>query len=166
MNSGNGVRNEFSSALRLSSRHVPASTFLSSDVSPAPPTRMLSNVEICDGWLNGPHAQVAQRILSKNPEMSLLDLQIAMLRKTERGELYCPYIWWVDARCRWGRALHEDSAGRKFVKLNSKWHLAYSMDQIGGLVGAQNSGGYEDIPKVGYFVVWENERIARNHSLF
>jgi len=96
--------------------------------------------------------------------MSLRELQKEMLLLVENKSIDLPYIWWVNPTKQWTRAIHEDANGMAFVKLHAKWHLAIPLDRVGGLAGAQSSGGYEDIPLAGYFILWDNEESARLHG--
>lgn len=125
---------------------------------------MLSKVTVFDGWCNPSLARTAQRIVSESPSISLRDLQRILLEKTESGEIDYPYIWWVNPTKEWTRALHEDADGQPFVKVHGKWHLAYPLDKVGGLAGAQSADGYEDVPLAGYFILWDNEDSARKHT--
>ena len=42
--------------------------------------------------------------------------------------------------------------------------MAMSVMSAGVVVGSQNGDDYESVPRNAYFVVWENEEIARQHS--
>lgn len=125
---------------------------------------MLSNVTVFDGWSNPSLARISQKIVCDRPTISLRELQQILLEMTETGEIGYPYVWWVNPTKAWKRALHEDANGLPFVKVHSKWHLAYPLDKVGGLAGAQYADGYEDIPLAGYFILWDNEDCARKHT--
>lgn len=125
---------------------------------------MLSNVTVFDGWTIALIARTARKISSENPDISLRALQQILLEKTKNREIDFPYIWWVNPTKKCTRALHEDANGLPFVKVHGKWQLAYPLDKVGGLAGAQNTDGYEDIPLAGYFILWDNEDFAREHT--
>lgn len=149
---------------RVASKYALASPWVNFGTSPSQPTRMLSNVIVFDGWSNPSLACTAQRIVSDRPSISLRALQQLLLEMTETRAIDYPYIWWVNSTKEWKRALHEDANGLQFVKVHGKWHLAYPLDKVGGLAGAQYTDGYEDVPLFGYFILWDNEDCARKHT--
>lgn len=152
---------------RVASKFKTAAPWVMGLNSPIQPTRMLSNVTVFDGWTCGSVAQYAKKIISEQPSLTLRELQNILLGSLERGDIDYPYIWWVYARTSRIRAIHEDAEGRPFIKLGTKWQLAYPIDAVAGLAGAQGSPDFdsENLPRTGYFVVWENEDAARQHRL-
>jgi len=150
---------------RVSSKFKSAASWVFGVSTPTQPTRMLSNVTVFDGWACGSVAHFARQVIVQHPSLTLRELQNVLLESLNRGEIDYPYIWWVYARTSRTRAIHEDAEGRPFIKLGTKWQLAYPIDAIAGLVGAQGSEDYdsENVPNSGYFVLWENEDAARKH---
>jgi hypothetical protein len=150
---------------RIASKYKVAAPWVLGVAVPTQPTRMLSNVTVFDGWNCTTTAAFARKIVGTTPGLTLRDLQAAVLRGVEGGLLDNPYIWWVYEPKSRTRAIHEDAEGRSFIKLGKKWQLAYPLDAIAGLCGAQGCSEYENVPRSGYFIIWENEEIARSHSL-
>lgn len=152
---------------RVASRFKPASPWVMGLTAPTQPTRMLSNVTVYDGWMCGSVVQFARQIISKQPSLTLRELQNILLESLRKGEVAYPYVWWVYARNSRTRAIHEDAEGRPFVKLGTKWQLAYPIDAVAGLAGAQGAPDLdsENLPHTGYFILWENEDAAKQHRL-
>lgn len=160
----NAIDSSYFRKARVASKYKLSAPWVRGSVAPTQPTRMLSNVTVYDGWECTSNARLARGIVEVEPQLTLRDLQARMLKEVELGNTSYPYVWWIyEQTCR-TRAIHEDSDGRPFVKLHNKWHLAYPIDAIAGLVGAQGVLDYERVPKTGFFILWENEDIARNHS--
>lgn len=149
---------------RVSSRSALASPWVKDGTAPILPTKMLSNAIVFDGWRSSGRLDIAKQIVAQNPNISLRDLQQLLLEKITKGEIDQPYLWWINPLKGWKRAIHEDSNGVPFIKLNNKWQLVYPIDKIAGLAGAQHSGDEEDVPLNGYFLLKENEDCAKNHS--
>lgn len=152
---------------RVASRFKSAAPWVKGVSAPVQPTRMLSNVTVFDGWRCTSVAQFADQVISHKPSLTLRELQQILLDSLSKGEIEYPYVWWVYARTSRTRAIHEDAEGRPFVKLGTKWQLAYPLDAVAGLAGAQGTPDFdsENLPATGYFVLWENEDAARKHSL-
>ena len=150
---------------RVASKYKRAAPWVLGGAAPSQPTRMLSNVIVFDGWTCPPLVAFARNAVESNPALTLRELQAAVLREVDNGIFDYPYVWWVHEQTNCTRAIHEDSEGMPFVKLGKKWQLAYPIDAIAGLVGAQGVLDYEKVPRSGYFIVLENEEIARAHTL-
>ena len=148
--------------LRKGSSFKAVKPWLEVRASPAMPTKMLSMVDVYDGWTNPHPLKIAKVLVNESPSMTFRELGNRMIISKE-SEL--PYIWWCfSANLPKKRAIHEDSDGVTFVKLNNKWQMAMSVMSAGVVVGSQNGDDYESVPRNAYFVVWENEEIARQHS--
>lgn len=157
------IGSKFQKQLRLASKFKQSDPWVNGVASPTLPTQMESSVELYRGWANPESLKYAKTIV-KNKKMTLRELQQMMLIGLIKDNLSMPYIWWVDATTSCRRVVHEDGEGRTFVKLDNKWQMAYSVQAIGGLVGSQYTGNHEEVPKNTYFVLWENEQIARKYS--
>jgi len=148
---------------RNASRFKIAAPWVEKVSHPALPTRMLSNVLVYNGWQNPHNVALAKELVGINPEITLRGLLNEMLLKTKNDENHAPYVWWIWPSGSKKRAIHGDSNGLSFVKLDHKWQLAYSLKAVGALAGAQGAGGYEELPSNAYFIPWENEDIAKNY---
>lgn len=151
-------------ALRKGSKFKKAKSWIEGVPSPAMPTKILSNAEIFNGWLNPHNFKLAKTLISQNENLTFRDLVNEMLIHMTTEETTLPYIWWIYISPPKARAIHQDANGVTFVKLNNKWQMALSTQELGALVGAQGGINYEDIPKNAYFVSWENEKIARKYT--
>jgi len=145
--------------LRKGSRFKNALPWINGVSAPAMPTRMLSNVVVFESWQNPHNMEIAKGIVKINKNMSLRELVSEMLNTSE-----IPYIWWIYPVSSKIRAIHEDSNGITFIKLNNKWQMVYSSKMVGALVGAQGGLDAESFPPNSYFVSWENEELARSHA--
>jgi hypothetical protein len=132
---------------------------------PAKPTRMLSNTNVYEGWECRSVARHARTIVAAQTFLTLRELHERLKLDETKGKIAYPFVWWIYvAHPPIQRAIHQDIDGNFFVKLGSKWQLAYSIDHVGTLAGAQGGAGDYDIPKTGYFVIWENEAKAVRHA--
>ena len=129
--------------------------------SPSHPVKMLSVRDVYSGWSNPAGVKLAKKFLETDPNLTMRELAELMLRSKSDY----PYIWWCyGANAPVKRAIYEDAEGLNFVKLNNKWQMAYSTLSSGILVGCQSGKNYEDLPPNAYFVLWENEGVAREHT--
>ena len=150
---------QLSFPVRKGSSFKKAEPYVFGRSSPSLPVKMLSVREIHDGWHCG--VEYAKEFLRDDPTLTMRELGYLMLKK----ENEFPYAWWCwESLSPKKRAIYEDSEGVKFVKLHNKWRLAYSTLDAGILVGAQGGKHYEDLPRNSYFVLWENEEMARQHA--
>lgn len=149
--------------LRRASNRWAAIPYMQGVGSPSIPTRMLSMENIYEGWTLSPVHAFAKQLAVENPSLTLRGLQEQVLSKGMGENIEHPFVWWVFNRAPKRRAIYEDAAGLHFVKLGAIWQLAYPLHAIRGLAG-NPEGQYEDVPSNGYFVVWDNERIARKHA--
>lgn len=131
---------------------------------PALPVKMLSKVEVYDGWVNSHNLSLAQKIVKSEPKISFRDLVDEMLVRMDAGETTIPYIWWVWLGAAQARVLYEDLLGVTFIKLSGKWEMVCSIRSAGVLAGAQGISDYEALPPNSYFLPWENEGIARGYA--
>ena len=148
--------------LRKPSNLKKAEPYVYGIASPSLPTKMMSEVNVHDAWLNPHNLKLAKTLLQENRFMSFSQLMFAMVKSGSNKSVF-RYIWWVLPHSCKKRVMHTDNDGVNFVKMNNKWQILYSVQSVGALVGAQGSPHYESVPKNGYFVVWENEEIARKH---
>ena len=151
------------STLRKSTIYKNAEPWLNGVEAPTMPATMLSNVTVFESWLNTHNLNLAKELLSQQSGLTLRELLVEMLLQINAGHAEYPYIWWVWPHSSKVRAIHEDSNGLTFVKLEKKWKMAYSIQAMGALAGAQGTSDYEELPRNAYFVSWENEEIARAH---
>jgi len=149
--------------LRRGSRFKKAVPWVEGVVAPAMPTKMMSNVTVLESWLNPLNMEFAKKIIQNDKAVTLRELAERMLMMVEEGKTEYPYVWWVWPHSSKKRAIHEDSNGITFVKLDNKWQMIFSIQAVGVLAGAQGRDSYEDLPPNAYFVSWENEEIARQH---
>ena len=150
---------------RRASKTAIAVPLLRGATSPTMPVRMLSNAKVYEGRELRHMAKYARNIVEALPSLTLRELHEQLKLDETKGKVTYPFVWWIDVGCPpTQRAIHEDAEGRFFVKLDNKWQLAYSIDHVGALAGAQSGNGYYDIPKTGYFVTWENEDKAARRS--
>ena len=133
--------------------------------APVKPATPLSNVAIYDGWVNPHNKKIAVAAVEASSSMTLRDLQHEMFAKMKENETPYPYIWWVCCISRVReRLLYEDAEGVNYVKLENTWRPAYPLLTAGCLAGAQCSDDYESVPLNGYFIVWDDEDVARQHA--
>ena len=105
--------------LRKGSSFKAVKPWLEVRASPAMPTKMLSMVDVYEGWSNPHSLKIAKVLVNEIPSMTFRELGNRMIISKE-NEL--PYIWWCfSANLPKKRAIHEDSDGVTFVKLNNKW---------------------------------------------
>ncbi len=162
LNSAGFVKNEHK--LRLPSRFKSSVPWVKGVPSPVLPVKMMSNITVHDGWGN-PHAlKIAEKIISEHQDLSLRDLLEEMLAGKYSSEICYPYVWWVFPNHKRTRSMYEDALGMTFVKLGNLWQQVYPIHSMGALVGAQGTESYEDLPKGGYFVLWDNENQARKYN--
>lgn len=152
-------------ALRKGTNNKKAAPWVNGLVSPALPTTMLSSVTVYESWLNQCNMGIAKDIIALKKELTVRELVYEMLYQMKAGNIDYPYIWWVWPHSSKTRVIHQDSNGVTFVKLGNKWQMAFSIQSMGVLVGAQGAANYEELPKNAYFVSWENEEMARAHML-
>ncbi|WP_159820278.1 hypothetical protein [Colwellia sp. 20A7] len=145
--------------LRVGSKFKTAFPWINGVVTPAMPTRMLSNVVVFESWQNPHNMRIAKEIVKSNKKITLRELVSEMLITSE-----IPYIWWLYPVSTKVRAIHEDANGITFIKLNNKWQMVFSSKMVGALVGAQGGLNTESFPPNSYFISWENEELARNHA--
>lgn len=148
--------------LRKPSNFKKAEAYVYGIASPSLPTKMASEMDVYNAWTNPHNLNTAKSLLRNNRFMTFAELLTAMVDSEKVHDVF-PYLWWVWPKSCKKRVVHIDSDGVTFVKMNNKWQIVYSVQSIGSLVGAQGSPHYESVPKNGYFVVWENEEIARKH---
>jgi len=149
--------------LRRASDRWLAAPFIHGVGSPSVPARMLSMENIYEGWALTTVHQVAKQLIPRNSVLTLRDLQEQIISMGMKEKIDHPYVWWVLNRAPKRRVIYEDAAGLCFVKLGAIWQLAYPLHVIRGLTG-NPEGPYEDVPSNGYFVIWENEHIAKKHA--
>ncbi|WP_027873401.1 hypothetical protein [Spongiibacter marinus] len=154
---------ENDSVLRKGTNFKLAAPWINGVATPALPTKMLTNVTVFESWLNPHNFELAKSIVSENEELTVRELLYEMLFKIKSGKTTMPYVWWVWPHSSKTRAIHQDSNDMTFVKLGSKWQMAFSIQSMGALAGSQGSMNYEELPRNAYFVSWENEKIARAH---
>lgn len=151
------------SILRNGSMFKSASPWVNGVDYPLLPTSMLSNVTVYSSWINPHNMILARDIIAKENGLKVRELIYKMLFEIKNGRTDYPYIWWLWPRSSVKRVLHEDSEGLTFVKLDNKWQMAFSIKQLGALVGAQGSQDYEDLPQNDFFVSCEYEETARSY---
>lgn len=149
--------------LRKGTNFKKAAPWVNGLASPALPTKMLSNVTIYESWLNPHNMKLARNLITQRKRLTVRELLYEMLYQVKAGNTDSPYVWWVWTSSSKTRAIHQDSNGVTFVKLGNKWQLAFSIQAMGALAGAQGTSSPEELPRDAYFVSWENEEMARAH---
>jgi len=149
--------------LRKGSSYKKAENWLNKTSGPALPTKMLSNVCIYNSWINPHNISLAREIIKYNDGITFQELVYEMLMLVNEEKTPTPYIWWLWPHSSKSRAVHEDANGQTFIKIENKWHLVYSAQVVGVLVGTQGTKDYEQIPSNCYFVSWESEEISKNY---
>lgn len=152
-------------ALRKGTNNKKAAPWVNGVASPALPTTMLSSVTVYDSWLIPHNMGIAKNIIAQKNGLTIRELLYEMLHQMKAGNIDYPYVWWVWPHSSKTRAIHQDSNGVTFVKLGKKWQMAFSIQAMGALAGAQGASNYEELPNNAYFVSWENEEMARAHML-
>lgn len=150
--------------LRKGSGVKKASPWVEGRSHPALPVKMLSKVQVYNGWVNPLNLSIAQEIVNADPKISFRVLVDEMLVRMDKGETTIPYIWWVWLGGAQQRVLYEDLLGVTFIKLNGKWEIVSSVRAAGALAGAQGISDYEALPPNSYFLPWESEGIARGYA--
>ncbi|MAY15202.1 MULTISPECIES: hypothetical protein [Thalassolituus] len=150
-------------ALRRGTNYKKAAPWVNGVASPALPTTMLSNVTVYESWLNPHNMGIAKNLIAHKKDLTVRELLYEMCYQMKEGNTEYPYVWWVWPHTSKTRAIHEDSNGVTFVKLGNKWQMAFSIQAMGALAGAQGASSYEELPRNAYFVSWENEETARAH---
>ena len=153
------------SNLRLATQDQRAKCWLEDNQTPALPTRKIAIVEVYDGWACPETVNFAKEVIARNPEASLSDVHLALLHGYKDAQLPVPYLWLVQLYRKRIRGLHRDANNQQFIRLDKKWFLAYSLQEMADLVGwvalhqaVQVEGNY-----IGYFIRWENEDLAKNY---
>ena len=154
-----------SKGCRLASNYGEAKPWVLGSSHPVGTTVMRSNIQLYNGWDCPVTLRIAKTIVTESPQMTLRELQTKMLKLAITGEATFPYIWWIYTRKPSSnvRAIHEDQNGLLFVKIRGKWMQVYKCQKLGSLVGSQGEH-YEDFPSNAYFVLWDNEELARSHA--
>ena len=152
---------EFSFPLRKGSSFKKAEPYVFGRSSPSLPVKMLAVREIHDGFRMGGGIKIAKEYLRDDPTLTMRELGYLMLKSKN---MPYPYIWWCQETNTQKRAIYEDSEGLNFVKLSNKWQMVYSTMSAGILVGAQGRRHHEDVPRNSYFILWDNEEMARQHA--
>ncbi|MBV2089331.1 MAG: hypothetical protein KUF72_00425 [Candidatus Thiodiazotropha sp. (ex Ctena orbiculata)] len=132
-------------------------------IIPVPPTQMLSNVMVYYGNEDPANIAIARDLVNRSPQITFHGLLLKMLRKTALDEISVPYIWWIHPSGPKQRRIQEDSHRLPFVRIDNRWHLAYPLQILGPLAGAQDANGYEDQPRNIYFITWDNKNTVTKH---
>lgn len=149
--------------LRSGSDYKIAAPWIFGRSGPSMPVRMMSNVQVFQSWRNPNNMKLAEELVSSNASLTLRGLVNEMLVLMEKEKVVYPYTWWVYPFSPVTRTVYEDSDGISFVKLAHKWQMAFPVQAVGVLAGAQGCLDYENVPVNAYFVSWENEAQARKH---
>lgn len=123
-----------------------------------PLVKLFSQVDVYDGWPCAATLRYAQTLIQQQPGASLQVLEYA-LRQAQGNWLEYPYVWWVLIGRKRVMPLFKDANQHSFIELNQQRHLVHSLRDTQGLVGARtlDSTSTPKVPRVGYFICWENE---------
>ncbi|TKB52022.1 hypothetical protein [Ferrimonas aestuarii] len=154
--------------LRRASSRKKASILLYPPKQPIGEFRMLSNIDVHCGWECPVNLRWAKGLNINEQSETLRDIQLKALENAVGAGQYPYLLWFYREKSPKKRAIYTDSVGASFIKLNSVWQVVYNCRELGTLVGAQGHKGeavdYEKLPPNAYFVVMENEAVARRHS--
>jgi len=122
--------------------------------APSMPLKRISRVQVfAHAWSNPRNLKLATEIVRENRGITLRGLVEAMCTLVRKGEIEYPYLWWVYPSPRVDRILHQDFNEVPFVRLDSRWQIAFPIKTVGFLVGAQGADSYEHLETAGYFVI-------------
>lgn len=142
-----------------------ASIWLEENLSPTLPTRKKRNVPLFDGWGCPETIAFAQRLITQHPEASLREVQQEILKGFDAATLSVPNLWYVWCGQLRVKALYEDANHLPFIRVEKKWHLAYEISRLGGLVEVRGMRPTRDKKYIthGCFICWQNEDLAINY---
>ena len=153
--------------LRWASHIKKARTLLSEPAVPTPPLTKLWDVDVYDGWACLSSASYARAMVRAQPDVSLREVQEAILHRFFRGTLWHPHIWRIAAGTSQMLPLWRDALNLSFIQVEETWQQVFSFRELGGLVGAKNFTRIStvQVPKQGYFFCWQSEWKARCYAL-
>lgn len=152
--------------LRLASRIKKAAPWLGEAPTPLLPVDKQREVYLYDGWPCAASVAHAQRMIQARPAATLREVQQEIVHQVARGKLWYPHLWWIAGTwCRF-KPLYRDANGIAFVLLDEEWYPAWSLRDLGDLVGLKGTGTPQEakLPLEGYFVCWDNELVARRDN--
>jgi hypothetical protein len=141
--------------------------FLTRYEPPAQPIRMLSNLPVYCGREDSEAADYARAIVkATNKLMTLRELHEALSARVRKGTIESEFIWKIDLyHAPVERAIHQDSEGCFFVKLEKKWQRVFPIDRVGRLAAPDGQTSSVSLPSTGYFTVHADFRQAVRHSI-